>query len=147
MKRIVTQLAIVALAVGCSGIGSMKDQDAVRRAVLQDSARQRVAWAKKDARLALGETADSASLASVQQQMDSTEAVKQLTIHIDSIDVSGATAAVVSTQTLARVDASGQTHTATVKQKQQYKKYGTEWKPEGGAEQLTADAGNAKPKA
>lgn len=147
MKRIVTQLAMVALAVGCSGIGTMKDQDAVRRAVLQDSARQRVAWEKKDAKLALGETADPAAVASVQQQMDATQAVKQLTVRIDSIDVNGATASVVSTQTLARVDAGGQTQTATTKQKQQYKKYGTEWKAEGGAEQLTADAGSAKPKA
>ena len=147
MKRIVTQLAVVALAVGCSGIGSMKDQDAVRRAVLQDSARQRVAWEKKDARLALGETADAAAVASIQQQMDTTQTVKQLAIHIDSIDVNGDSAAVVSTQTLSRVDASGQAKTATVKQKQQYKKYGTEWKAEGGAEQLTADAGTAKPKA
>ena len=147
MKRIVTQLAMVALAVGCSGVGAMKDQDAVRRAVLQDSARQRVAWEKKDARLALGEGADAAAVASIQQQMDSTQSVKQLTIHIDSIDLNGNSAAVVSTQTLSRVDASGSAKTATIKQKQQYKKYGTEWKAEGGAEQLTADAGTAKPKA
>ena len=125
----------------------MKDQDAVRRAVLQDSARQRVAWEKKDARLALGEGADAAAVASIQQQMDSTQSVKQLAIHIDSIDLNGNSAAVVSTQTLSRVDASGSAKTATIKQKQQYKKYGTEWKAEGGAEQLTADAGTAKPKA
>ena len=125
----------------------MKDQDAVRRAVLQDSARQRVAWEKKDARLALGEGADAAAVASIQQQMDSTQSVKQLAIHIDSIDLNGNSAAVVSTQTLSRVDASGSAKTATIKQKQQYKKYGTAWKAEGGAEQLTADAGTAKPKA
>ena len=147
MKRIVTQLAIVALAVGCSGVGTMKDQDAVRRAVLQDSARQRVAWEKKDARLALGESADTAAIATVQQQMDATQSVKQLTLHIDSINVNGDSASVVSTQTLSSVDASGQAKTATVKQKQQYKKHGTEWKAEGGAEQLTADAGTTKPKA
>ena len=98
----------------------MKDQDAVRRAVLQDSARQRVAWEKKDARLAFGEGADAAAVASVQQQMDSTQSVKQLTIHIDSINVNGDSAAVVSTQTLSRVNASGQPTSATIKQKTAY---------------------------
>ncbi|HKO56124.1 MAG TPA: hypothetical protein VJ276_09610 [Thermoanaerobaculia bacterium] len=118
MKRMITQLALVALAVGCSSVGTMKDQDAVRNAALQNNAVQRMAW-EKDA-----------------------QQVKQVDIHIDSVEVNGATASVITTQKLSN---GGQI--STVKSKQQFRKVGTAWQAEGSAEQLAADAGNSKPKA
>ncbi|HEV7922206.1 MAG TPA: hypothetical protein VGR02_15580 [Thermoanaerobaculia bacterium] len=115
----ITQLALVALAVGCSSVGTMKDQDAVRNAALQNNAAQRMAW-EKDA-----------------------QPVKQVDLHIDSVEVSGTTANVVTTQKLAKTDGS----VSTVKSKQQFKKVGATWQAEGSAEQLADSSAAAKPKA
>ena len=118
MKRMLTQLALVALAVGCSSVGTMKDQDAVRNAALQNNAVQRMAWEKES------------------------QPTKQLDLHIDSVEVNGATASVVTTQKLSN---GGQV--STVRSKQQFKKVGETWQAEGAAEQLADSAAAAKPKA
>jgi uncharacterized protein YceK len=118
MKRMITQLALVALAVGCSSVGTMKDQDAVRNAALQNNAAQRMSWEKES------------------------QAVKQLDLHIDSVEVSGTTANVVTTQ---KLDKAGSV--SVVKSKQQFKKVGETWQPEGAAEQLADSSAASKPKA
>lgn len=118
MKRMLAQLAIVALAVGCSSTGGMKDQDAVRNAALQNNAIQRMQW-EKDA-----------------------STTKQLDIHIDSVEVNGASANVVTTQKLSKGG-----EVSTVKSKQAFKKVGETWQAEGSAEQLADTNANSKPKA
>jgi hypothetical protein len=142
MKRFLGMTLVTMMAVGCASVGQLHDRDAIERAVLRDAGRQRVAWDKHDA--------DGLS-AEMQQKFEETKSVQQLTVHIDSITVSGDSATVYATQQLTRTVSRGgadQQEVNTFKQKQQYKR-GTDgsWSASGSAETLTAEAKTIQPKA
>jgi len=154
MKRL-SALALGLFVVACSSTGSIGDRPAISDAVYKQAGIARSAWEMKDAKLLLGpqsesyvvKTTDGRSrtgadvVADLQREMDQTQQIKGLSVHIDDIKINGTTATVVSTQKLTRVLADGRTQISTVQQRQQFKKVaGGQWVADNSVEQLTASA-------
>jgi len=156
--KMLSAVALGLLVVGCSSTGTLGDRPAISDAVYKQAGIARSAWELKDARMLVGgqsdalvvKTTDGKSMSGsdlvsdVQLRMDETKQLKGLSVHIDSITISGKTATVVSTQKLTRVvsqNGEDRTLISTVQQRQQFKKTANgEWQPEATIEQLTANA-------
>jgi hypothetical protein len=156
--KMFSAVALGLFLVACSSTGSLGDRPAISDAVYKQAGIARSAWELKDARMLVGnqseafvvKTTDGKSMSGsdlvsdVQRRMDETKQVKGLSVHIDSIAISGPTATVVSTQKLTRVvnqNGVDRTQISTVQQRQQFKKSATgEWVPDTTIEQLTANA-------
>ena len=156
--KTLSAVALGLFVVACSSTGTLGDRPAISDAVYKQAGIARSAWELKDARMLVGsqsdalvvKTTDGKSMSGndlvsdVQRRMDETKQIKGLSVHIDSITISGQTATVVSTQKLTRVVSQNgvdRTQISTVQQRQQFKKAANgEWQPDATIEQLTADA-------
>lgn len=156
--KTLTALALGFVFVACSSTGTLGDRPAISDLVYKQAGIARSAWELKDARMLVGNQSDalvvkssngksmagSDLLAEVQRKMDETRQVKGLSVHIDSIAISGRTATVVTTQKLTRVVSQNgvdRTQISTVQQRQQFKKAANgEWQADNTIEELTANA-------
>ena len=150
-KNIATALLSSVLAVACASTQQAPDQAVLKGLVIANTATQKVAWQQGDASLLAKTLANTSQLpADLQAQVAQTRAVDDLSVDIESVEITGDQATVVAKQRFVRtIEAGGsqQKKTSTATLRHRFRRSGTTWVADAPVEVITANWAGEAPKA
>jgi len=124
MKKALAVLVTCVLAVGCSSMGSMADNDGVRAAALAAAGQEQLAWNQNER----------------PSGMESVAALTRMKVHVDSVNLESPTeATVLATYKYTgkfNTDGGEKKGTLTVQRKLQFTKNGAAWSQNGAAQEV-----------